>query len=175
MARDKGRRHRRTRAESDLCAERAYWLKTNGGLSFQAIADSADITGHGPTLYSTSSAARAAYLAHSAKVRGTDKESPLSVNERRALMDDRFERLVQTWLVKAMGGSENAALIVLRAMAGQRELHGLNMRAAAPQIEEGPEDVADELADRRARSRQEARAAALRSAAADQAAPPAGD
>lgn len=150
-------------------------LKTQGGLNFDQIAGMPDPTGVADTLYSNASAARAAYLAHAQRVRGTDREDPLTVTERRALMDDRFERIIQTWLPKALQGSENAAMIALRALAGQRDLHGLNTRAGAPQPDEGPEDVADELADRRAKSREAARAAALRDTAAAAAPPPPGD
>jgi len=169
------RRHRRNRSQTEECQERAYVLKTQGGLNFDQIARMPDPTGVAPTLYSNASAARAAYLAHAQRVRGTDREDPLTVTERRALMDDRFERLIQTWLLRAIQGSEAAAVIVLRAMAGQRDLHGLNTRAAAAQIDEGPEDVADELADRRAKGREAARAAALRATASATPPAPAGD
>jgi|SRR3954469_21123212 hypothetical protein len=173
MEPDRPRRHRRTQAQTEACQAQAYLLKTQGGMTFYQIARASDPTGGAPTLYANASAARAAYLAHAQRVRGTEREDPLTVTERRALMDDRFERIIQTWLHRSLQGSENAAMIVLRALAGQRELHGLNTRAGAPQIDEGPEDVADELADRRAKSRAAARAAAIRDTAAAAAPPPA--
>jgi len=159
-------RLRRTAEQTRTCQERAYTLHTAGALTFDKVAASPDPTGTGPTLYANAAAARQAYLAHAQRVRGTDDEHPLSTRERRALSDDRYERLLQTWMVKALNGSEAATVLCLRALAGQRELWGLNIRPSAPDVEEGPEDVADDLAERRAKSRAEARAHALRDSAA---------
>jgi hypothetical protein len=155
-------RLRRNSEQTRICQERAYTLHTAGCLTFDRVAASVDPTGTGPTLYANAAAARQAYLSHATRVRGTADESPLTVRERRALTDDRYERLLQTWLVKAIGGSEAATMLCLRALAGQRELWGLNIRPSAPDVEETSEDIADELAQRRADSRAAARAAALR-------------
>lgn len=161
---------RRTKDETRQCQERAYMLKTSGGMSFDAIAQSPDPTGKSPTLYANASAARAAYLAQANRVRGTEDEPALSVTERRALSDDRYERLIQSWMPKAIGGNGEATDRVLRALAQQAALHGLNVRPAAPALEDAKGgDPADELAERRARARAEA-AAALRGATAS--APP---
>jgi hypothetical protein len=171
----KSLRLRRTADQTRQCQERAYTLHTAGALTFDKVAASPDPTGTGPSLYANAAAARQAYLSHAQRVRGTADEHPLSTRERRALSDDRYERLLQTWMVKALGGSAEATVLCLRALAGQRELWGLNIRPSNPDVEEGPEDVADELADRRARSRAEARAQALRQSAAREAPPPAED
>lgn len=168
----KSGRLRRTAAQTEECQARAYMLKVSGGLTFDKIASSPDPTGTGPTLYANAAAARQAYLAHADRVRGTEDENPLSVRERRALQDDRYERIIQTWLPKSIGGSEQATILVLRALAGQQDLHGLKMRAAAPDAEAEVEDVADELATRREQSRREAREAALRATAARESATP---
>lgn len=161
---------RRTRDETRQCQERAYTLKTYGGLSFDAIAKQPDPTGRSGSMYANASSARAAYLAQAQRVQGTDREPALSVTERRALTDDRYERLIQSLLPKAITGNGEAADRVLRAMAQQAALHGLNVRPAAPAIEEPKGgDPADELAERRAHARAAA-TAALRGAAP--AAPP---
>ena len=166
---------RRTAAESHSCQARAYQLKVAGGMSFEDIAATPDPTGKADRLYANASAARAAYLAHAQRVRGVEDEPPLSVAERRALMDDRYERLVQALFPRAISGNGEAADRVLRALAQQAALHGLNVRPApALPDDEAKGDPADELAQRRERARAEA-AAALRSAApATPPAPPRG-
>lgn len=141
-------------------------------MTFDQIASTPDPTNTGPTLYANAASARQAYLAHADRVRGTTDESPLTVRERRALQDDRYERILQRWLPRALDGSESATVLCLRAMDGQQNLHGLKTRPGAPETDTGPEDVGDELAERREQSRQEARAAALRSTAAVTSPPP---
>lgn len=161
---------RRTKAETLLCQERAYTLKTYGGMSFDAIANTPDPTGKSPTLYANASAARAAYLAQAARVRGTEGGPAPTVSERRALHDDRYERIIRAFMPTAMQGNGEAADRVLRALAQQADLYGLRTRAAAPAIEDPKGgDPADELAERRRRAQEQA-AAALR--AATPAAPP---
>lgn len=175
MAEGQGKRKatpRRTHAEAHLCQDRAYRLKVDGGMSFDAIAKTPDPTHKLGQLYANASAARVAYLAGAQRVRGTEKESPLSVTERRALQDDRYERLIQAWMPKALGGSGEATDRILRALNQQADLHGLKTKASVPEVEDGgQEDVADELATRRERARQDA-AAALRGAAPGPPAPP---
>lgn len=162
------KRLKRTKEQTEECQARAYMLKTSGGMSFGEIASSPDPTYTAPSLYANASAARQAYLSYAAKVRGTEKEHPLSITERRALMDDRYERLIQAFMPRALGGQVESADRVLRAMRQQAELHGVNRRPSAPEVEDtGPEDPADELAERRARQRAEARERALRSTAPD--------
>lgn len=165
---------RRTKAETQLCQERAYTLKAYGGMSFDAIARTPDPTGKSATLYANASAARAAYLAQAARVRGTEGEPAPTVAERRALTDDRYERIIQALMPKALQGNHEAADRVLRAMAQQAELYGLKTRAASPAIEDSKGgDPADELAERRRRAQEQA-AAALRGSASAAPPPPPG-
>lgn len=164
---------RRTKEETRTCQERAYTLKAYGGMSFEAIAATPDPTGKSDTLYANASAARAAYLSHSQRVRGTEDEAPLSVTERRALQDDRYERLIQAWMPRAIGGNGEATDRVLRALGQQSALHGLNVKPATPvPDDEKGGDPADELAERRAAA-QQAAAAALRGATPAAPPPPA--
>jgi hypothetical protein len=171
----KSPRLRRTKAETEQCQERAHFLRTVGALDFDRIAESPDPTGTGPSLYSNAAAARQAYLAHATRVRGTKEEPALTVRERRALTDDRYERILQAWMVKALGGSETATMLCLRALHDQQELWGLRIRPSSPDIEESTEDVADDLADRRATKRSKARADALRQTRARPPTAPPGD
>lgn len=148
---------RRTKAQAEQCQEVAYRLKALGGLSFDQIARTPDPTGVADQLYANASAARQAYLAHASRVRGTEDEPPLSVTERRALADDRYERLIQAWMPKAINGSGEATDRVLKAMRQQEELHGVRVRPGAPTVDDGGgKDVGDELAERRDKARRAA-------------------
>lgn len=168
-----GKTPRRTKGQAEECQDRAYLLKVQGGLTFELIAQTPDPTGVLPQLYANASAARQAYLAAAVRHRGTESEAPLSVLERRAMQDDRYERLLQTWLPKAFAGSGEATDRCLRALNQQADLHGLKVKPAeAERAAGGEEDVADELAERRAKAQRE-HAAALRATAPAAAPPPA--
>ena len=141
--------------------DHARLLRT-GGLSYAQIAAAFDPTGppqNPGRLYANASAARNAVITARLRHGGEIEPQSVSAAERRALSDDRYERLIQTWMPKALSGDAEAAQIVERAMLGQATLHGLNLRPPAALIDAAPgNDPADDIARKRAE-----RQAALRS------------
>jgi hypothetical protein len=142
--------------------DRARTLKL-AGLTYAQIADSVDPSSNpaNPTrLYSSAGAARIAVLASQARHGGEVEPTKVGTGERRALLDDRYERIIQSWMPKALGGDKEAAKIVNTALAQQAQLHGLNLRpAAAPIDTAGGEDTVDDIGRKRAERQAAARAA----------------
>ncbi|HEV2930437.1 MAG TPA: hypothetical protein VGW74_17265, partial [Propionibacteriaceae bacterium] len=134
------------------------------GLTYAQIADSIDPSSNpaNPTrLYSSAGAARIAVLASQNRHSGEVEPKKIPTGERRSLADDRYERIIQAWMPKALKGDKEAAKIVNTALAQQAQLYGLNLRpAAAPIDTAGGEDTVDDIGRKRAERQAAARAAA---------------
>jgi hypothetical protein len=141
--------------------DRARRLKVVG-LTYQQIADSLDDEGR--RLYASAGSARRAVLASQERGGGEVRAAEVTTGERRALADDRYERLIQTWMPKALSGDDRAADIIGKYLVAQAALHGTNLRPAAvtPDSGAGEGDHVDDI-----RRKREERHAARAAAAAD--------
>lgn len=141
-----------SRADSKVKQDQARTLRLSG-MTWQEVADSPDPTtgdiGEYRPLYASPSAAQIGARAADERARGGKEPTP---NEKRGILNDRYELLTYTWMNKAMEGDDVAAGIVLRAWRQQAQLHGLNLRAPAAERErsEGKVDPVDDVARKRA-------------------------
>lgn len=149
---------RPTAREGRARQDHAFALR-NSGMTHQEVADSPDIIvaakdtpGEPPkTLYASAGAARTAYLAAQRRHAGLDESAtPPGADERRSLINDRWELLIRAWMPKAMEGDEAAAGIVARAQSAQARLYGANLRPATMPVPAGGDDDLDDVARKRA-------------------------
>lgn len=127
------------------------------GMTWQEVADSPDPTGPVGTadpLYGSADAARDAARIAAARHGGTasDTSPPVTMEERRQLLWDRYELLIFAWQEKALGGDDVAAGIVRQSLVAQSRLYGLNMRPPAVPTERTGEEVdpVDDIGRKRA-------------------------
>jgi len=77
-------------------------------------------------LYGSSAAARQAVLVARERHAGEVKAEDVPAEERRALLDNRYERIIEAYMPLAADGDNDATELLLQALAQQAQLHGLN-------------------------------------------------
>jgi len=134
------------------------------GMTFAEVAEANDPTADPRkprALYASPAAARKGYLAAEARAHGDVASSAVPASERRALLNDRMELLVQRLMPKAMSGDSDALREIRLLTSVQVSLYGLGLRPGqAPPDLVGEGDTVDDIARKRDERLARARGAA---------------